>query len=290
MASTSSSTSSRPTFVLPSIHEMFPEHLMSRSAPRTHPIPIPPPVTTRRYSGPRSYSAPQPSPTPGFSFDVLKSDPRRSSLQHIASSRQDLPPARTELSQPRRIGRAHSFSGSSDGDFEMEVDEEDGEEGDGVEAEEAKKHVCPTCGKRFNRPSSLRIHRNTHTGATPFRCPYPSCGRQFNVNSNMRRHFRNHPTSAYGPSNLITSSPISPSSPERSYPSSQSSHASSSPSSCTSSPTSPPSASWSMSTSSSRYSPATPPAVLPPLLPPLWWGKGHREEPAYRESDVRRAW
>ncbi|KAF8638770.1 hypothetical protein AX17_001966 [Amanita inopinata Kibby_2008] len=55
-----------------------------------------------------------------------------------------------------------------------------------------KKHICPTCSKRFNRPSSLRIHVNTHTGATPFRCPWPNCGREFNVNSNMRRHYRNH--------------------------------------------------------------------------------------------------
>jgi uncharacterized Zn-finger protein len=29
-----------------------------------------------------------------------------------------------------------------------------------------KRHVCPTCLKRFNRPSSLKIHVNTHTGAT----------------------------------------------------------------------------------------------------------------------------
>ncbi|KAJ7736123.1 hypothetical protein B0H16DRAFT_1239265, partial [Mycena metata] len=54
------------------------------------------------------------------------------------------------------------------------------------------KHPCPTCGKQFNRPSSLRIHVNTHTGAMPFQCPHPGCGRAFNVNSNMRRHFRNH--------------------------------------------------------------------------------------------------
>ncbi|KAL4067205.1 hypothetical protein V8B97DRAFT_1978640 [Scleroderma yunnanense] len=55
-----------------------------------------------------------------------------------------------------------------------------------------KKHQCPHCGKRFNRPSSMKIHVNTHTGAKPYRCPYPGCGREFNVNSNMRRHWRNH--------------------------------------------------------------------------------------------------
>jgi hypothetical protein len=34
------------------------------------------------------------------------------------------------------------------------------------EENNGKKHVCSTCFKRFNRPSSLRIHVNTHTGAT----------------------------------------------------------------------------------------------------------------------------
>ncbi|KAF9445503.1 hypothetical protein P691DRAFT_777521 [Macrolepiota fuliginosa MF-IS2] len=55
-----------------------------------------------------------------------------------------------------------------------------------------RKHICRICHKAFNRPSSLKIHYNTHTGATPFRCPWPKCGREFNVNSNMRRHLRNH--------------------------------------------------------------------------------------------------
>ncbi|KIK55204.1 hypothetical protein GYMLUDRAFT_144118, partial [Collybiopsis luxurians FD-317 M1] len=53
-----------------------------------------------------------------------------------------------------------------------------------------KKHPCPICQKRFSRPSALRIHMNTHTGATPFLCPHPTCGQEFNVKSNMVRHYK----------------------------------------------------------------------------------------------------
>ncbi|TFK53276.1 hypothetical protein OE88DRAFT_1733238 [Heliocybe sulcata] len=55
-----------------------------------------------------------------------------------------------------------------------------------------KKHTCRICLKRFNRPSSLKIHETTHSGVKPFKCRWEGCGRLFNVNSNMRRHFRNH--------------------------------------------------------------------------------------------------
>lgn len=41
------------------------------------------------------------------------------------------------------------------------------EDGDGIDGEggEKRKHECTKCGKKFNRPSSLKIHLNTHTGA-----------------------------------------------------------------------------------------------------------------------------
>jgi uncharacterized Zn-finger protein len=85
------------------------------------------------------------------------------------------------------------------------------------QSDTGRRHACPHCAKRFNRPSSLAIHVNTHTGdkrkddcsctplililtlpcvcLTAFKCPYPNCGREFNVNSNMRRHYRKHLTS-----------------------------------------------------------------------------------------------
>lgn len=84
-----------------------------------------------------------------------------------------------------------------------------------------RRHVCDTCGKAFNRPSSLAIHVHTHTGekrqspphitsirsltsvtVTAYACPFPGCGRRFNVNSNMRRHLRNHSSPSARSNNL----------------------------------------------------------------------------------------
>ncbi|KAI8984812.1 hypothetical protein BD414DRAFT_417698 [Trametes punicea] len=55
-----------------------------------------------------------------------------------------------------------------------------------------RRHCCGICHRRFNRPSSLRIHMNSHTGDQPYQCLFPGCSRRFSVNSNMRRHYRNH--------------------------------------------------------------------------------------------------
>ncbi|KAG1734709.1 uncharacterized protein EDB91DRAFT_583787 [Suillus paluster] len=54
------------------------------------------------------------------------------------------------------------------------------------------KYECDYCGKGFTRPSSLKIHLNSHTGEKPFTCTFEGCGRSFSVLSNMRRHARVH--------------------------------------------------------------------------------------------------
>jgi uncharacterized Zn-finger protein len=126
---------------------MFPEHLMHRSL-RSFPI---------------------------FSIDALKSDTRGPSLTHLASGRPTPPNHHLQTARrqfPSLSTSAHSSSGSSDGDFEEGNEGEEDEDSTG--AEECKRHVCPTCAKRFNRPSSLRIHVNTHTGATRESCSYLS--------------------------------------------------------------------------------------------------------------------
>jgi len=56
----------------------------------------------------------------------------------------------------------------------------------------SSRYQCSYCTKRFSRPSSLKIHENSHTGAKPFQCPEPGCGRHFSVMSNMRRHQKTH--------------------------------------------------------------------------------------------------
>ncbi|EKM58818.1 uncharacterized protein PHACADRAFT_135949 [Phanerochaete carnosa HHB-10118-sp] len=138
---------------LPSIHEMFPEHLLAL-----------PPRGEYRALAPTASNPPPLHPIlplaggrPGPPVDPLPASPQMS------------PGPRPEtLAATRR----------------------------GSQADEERRHACPTCGKAFNRPSSLAIHVNTHTGARPFECPFPGCGRRFNVNSNMRRHHRNHSSPA----------------------------------------------------------------------------------------------
>ncbi|KAJ7603877.1 hypothetical protein DFH06DRAFT_1069090 [Mycena polygramma] len=316
MASTSTSTpySRGAPVVLPSIHDMFPHHFFPRSAVRT-----PAPSISALAPKParaRSRVVPPQDSYPSFSFDILKSDPRGSSLEHIASSRpvplhrsSSRSAVRTQ-SRPRLTPRFHSpmdniralSVSASDGDAEGGATD-DGEEGEGG-PEDMKKHVCLTCGKRFNRPSSLRIHVNTHTGATPFRCPHPSCGRAFNVNSNMRRHFRNHAftasnaNSSSSTTSLVDDSHMFKNSHPTSYapPTPPPMLRTSFPSGSIAyeyipslSPSSPPSASWSVSSFSSEGdSPVTPAVERNGAgFAPVWEEKRYRQPRGYVESDVR---
>lgn len=53
-----------------------------------------------------------------------------------------------------------------------------------------RNYTCASCMKEFSRPSSLKIHEHSHTGAKPFVCPRIGCGKSFSVRSNMKRHER----------------------------------------------------------------------------------------------------
>lgn len=63
-----------------------------------------------------------------------------------------------------------------------------------------RNYTCASCMKEFSRPSSLKIHEHSHTGAKPFICPRGGCGKSFSVRSNMKRHERGcHMASGMGP-------------------------------------------------------------------------------------------
>lgn len=137
--STSTPYAARELVVLPSIRELFPEHI-----PRSH------------ATAPRSASPPvQQHP---YSVDLHRPYP---ALQHLAFPRSApayflstfaLKPVGSESAE-----HSSSWSSESSGDVD--------DAGDGLSSQ-GKKNICPTCRKSFIRPSSLRIHANTHTGAT----------------------------------------------------------------------------------------------------------------------------
>jgi hypothetical protein len=58
---------------------------------------------------------------------------------------------------PRSMGRSLTYEGDAGSGLGMKRRKE---------SDTARRHVCPLCGKRFNRPSSVQTHMHTHNGAT----------------------------------------------------------------------------------------------------------------------------
>ncbi|KAJ3742615.1 hypothetical protein DFH05DRAFT_1501445 [Lentinula detonsa] len=132
-----------------------------------------------------------PSISEMFPIHLITIPPRRR-LELMAGSNSKSRHTQHSANNDRNSGslpHLYSFVSTSNHAVSSDDDELDGEN---ERHDQTKKHVCPQCFKRFSRPSSLRIHGNTHSGLTPFSCPYPGCGRRFNVSSNMRRHYRKH--------------------------------------------------------------------------------------------------
>ncbi|KAJ7062643.1 hypothetical protein C8F01DRAFT_1134795 [Mycena amicta] len=178
--------------VLPSIHEMFPEHLLDANYGSTQ-------NNSPFAHGRNHLTVPLPAPTalPLHFFDARFHPGMHQTASYSSSIPYPAPwPPTTNQSPAADVDEDEETELASDGmtndDDDADGDYQPGSHVGSSTNKSTRNHVCSQCGKRFNRPSSVRIHANMHTGATPYRCPYPNCGRAFNVNSNMRRHFRNH--------------------------------------------------------------------------------------------------
>lgn len=55
-----------------------------------------------------------------------------------------------------------------------------------------KKYTCQTCGRAFQRQTTLTQHQITHTGERPYACPIAGCEKAFTTASNAKRHAKTH--------------------------------------------------------------------------------------------------
>ena len=111
--------------------------------------------------------------TPGFTVTVAQpTAPKFSSRQRHDGRiiQSDAPADGANNVPPFPSGAYSSFllsdSPGTSNEGTMVASEQDQESNEQRKiGEKGKVHECPHCSKRFNRPSSLQIHANTHTGA-----------------------------------------------------------------------------------------------------------------------------
>ena len=53
-----------------------------------------------------------------------------------------------------------------------------------------KKHKCPICESRFQRPEHVKRHLKSHSSEKPFQCDEPDCGKCFNRKDNLKAHLK----------------------------------------------------------------------------------------------------
>ncbi|KAH8810555.1 hypothetical protein DL96DRAFT_1627537 [Flagelloscypha sp. PMI_526] len=189
--STSSSPLGSPTMgvTLPGIRDLFPDHIQKQqmaSAPRPPRATIYIPDHYSDSGSSSSSSSETCSPQSEHSSVSSRSWSPSRHRGHSVSSTNSSPPPVAPQRQYNPYPRPRSQTVVEDYTTKY------GGQAIRTAMSRSATHLCDLCGKRFDRPSSLRTHYNSHTGVTPFKCPWPHCGREFNVKSNMRRHYRKH--------------------------------------------------------------------------------------------------
>ena len=53
-----------------------------------------------------------------------------------------------------------------------------------------KKHKCPICDSRFQRPEHVKRHMKSHSLDKPFQCDEAGCGKRFNRKDNLKAHLK----------------------------------------------------------------------------------------------------
>lgn len=59
-----------------------------------------------------------------------------------------------------------------------------------IENDPKKKHACPLCLARFQRPEHVKRHMKSHSLEKPFECDQPNCNKRFNRKDNLKAHLK----------------------------------------------------------------------------------------------------
>jgi hypothetical protein len=154
-------------------HPNTPTLMRPNSGPYERRLPAPPSSDGYRPIMPPSYSSSTPEPMNSSTSPRPSHQPNRPSISPFQPTQEAArlhPGVGSGLLLPRPSSPSSTISEnesprsetSSHGD--LSADDSLAPITADRQSDSGRRHACPHCAKRFNRPSSLAIHVNTHTG------------------------------------------------------------------------------------------------------------------------------
>lgn len=132
---------------------------------------------------------------PSMATFSIAQQQQQQQLMNMQQQINQYPPSAATPNIPSGANNAHSNAGQSIQEVAQSIMSSDlklpikvSEKVDNIDPK--KRHQCPLCQARFQRPEHVKRHLKSHSSEKPYQCEEPDCGKRFNRKDNLKAHLK----------------------------------------------------------------------------------------------------